>query len=172
LVQQGLDIAAASGPGLDGWQLVLTVARLCEFPESLNAALGAALTRTVGFDPAIEPVLTVDVLRFAARQSAASEAPDVKAAASALFADGLKLWAAANPDGSTVQALLRISIDMSRDQQGHFQGETFKKTCTVLSGANERAGAAVRRFVFQAVQQLPFAEAERLWPMLLQVRAV
>lgn len=88
LLAHGLELAGAGDPGLDGWRLVLMVARFCKLPEDHKEALRAAIARSAG-DLTDDEAPFGDVIQFVMRQSATSIADGLRAAATLLFEDAL-----------------------------------------------------------------------------------
>ena len=172
LLRHGLETAGASEEGLQGWRMVLTTARFGDLTADWQNALQGAVGRTTGAALTPAEPLSADILRFLARQTERLRDKDLRAVVGAMFSGAIERVVSDGPDLEMVRQMLRIAIDLSRDSSGAFQTPAFERACLDLSQAGPDAEAAVRRFVFQAIKRLPLALSERLWPLLISLRAL
>ena len=171
LLRHGLEMAGGGVDGLNGWHLVLALAGPYHLPGDYEDLLRAAIDRSTGLFTSVDEAFAGGVVRFITRQTRGAPEAGVRSAARAQLSDAIAHRRALGDGDKGVRQLLRASIDLSRDDIGHFQPHIFSDVCAELSRLGGEDGAIVRRFVSQAVWQLPFSDAERLWPLLVSLRA-
>ena len=175
MISQSLPLAGGDLPGLQAWRMVLCVMAIAAMPPEFEGLLVAAVVRSAAVRADADPELCHAILRFSCVQAAYSQSPELKAAAARLFdllaPQLLDIQAGERSAKRCVWALLGNAIEMSRGRTGAPLIEEFMRSTERLAEGRPRAAEALRAFLGQAVRQIRFADAERLWPFLLELRA-
>ena len=175
MIAQSLPLAGSDVPGLQAWRMVLCVMAVAGMPPEFEGMLVAAVERSAAVRADADPELCHAILRFSCMQAAYSQSPELKAAAASLFdllaPQLLDIEAGERSAKRCVWALLGNAIEMSRGRTGAPLIKEFVRSAERLADCRPRAAEALREFLCQAVRQIRFADAEHLWPFLLEMRA-
>lgn len=155
--------------------MLLCVASFAVVAENMRDALREAVERTIDIVPAAELPLFREVLRFAARQAGCSGSPELRAAARRLFKTItprlIDLAEDEATSGRCVEHILRAAVDLSREGTRMVSMQAFVDLARVVADAGPIAARTVRTFLTQAARQIPFQQAEALWPLILELRS-
>ena len=73
-------------------------------------------------------------------------------------------------NGRGIQALMRASIDVCRDASGEPDMDRFGTLVISLANAVPQGRPAMRSFITRACHQIPFRQAQTLWPTVFELR--
>ena len=175
LIAHCLETSGPDESGLTAWRMLLCVAGFAAVAQDMGGALREAVERTADVVPDADPSLCQEILRFAARQAVCSASPELRAAATRLF-DTItpKLIDLAGDQAATgrcVAQILRAAVDLSREGTRTVSTEAFAGLARVVTNAGPLAAKEVGRFINQVARQIPFQQAEALWPLILELRS-
>jgi tetratricopeptide (TPR) repeat protein len=168
----------AAGPeksGLDAWRMVLCLASFASIPADMEENLAEAVERTVNVAPSDDPSLCREILRFTARQAGHSGHARSREETTRLFSQitSALIGAAGDhfADERCVEHVLRAAVDLSREGPGTVSIMAFAGLVGRVSEAGPVAIKTARRVLTQAARNIPFAQAESLWPLIVELRS-
>jgi hypothetical protein len=170
-----LNTAGSEKSGLDAWRMVLCLAGFASIPSDMEDSLSEAVERTVDVIPNADLSLCRDILRFTTRQAGHSNHAKLREVSNQLFSRIIpRLVSAAADDVSgerCAQHVLRAAVDLSRDRSDTVSMIAFSELVRCVSEGGPVAVKTARAFLNQAARNIPFAEAESLWPLILELRS-
>lgn len=158
------------------WHLVAAVVGYAPLYSDLRTDFRRAIeTLRKSNDISSDADFRLAVLRFACLQAALLRDEDIRTEVDAFFrAVAPPLLRAALSGGEAdrrLQSILRAAIDLARIDGGEPDVGLVVEHITALWQSVPEATERLRQFVTHACYQLPFRQAERLWPLVLRLRA-
>jgi len=64
------------------------------------------------------------------------------------------------------------AVDLSRDESGTLLKTNFPELVRCISQVGPIAVETARKFLCQAAREIPFSNAESLWPLIVELRSL
>jgi hypothetical protein len=170
-----LQTAGPEKSGLDAWRMVLCLAGFASIPMDMEENLAEAVERTVDVAPSEDPSFCREILRFTTRQAGHSGHARFREETTRLFSQITSALIGAAGDNVAeercVEHVLRAAVDLSREGTGTVSIMAFAGLVRRVSDAGPVAMKTARRFLTQAARNIPFEQAESLWPLIVELRS-